>query len=191
MGELILVTGGARSGKSRFAEHVAAETAARDQCGVTYIATLTPGDKEMRARVAAHQARRPASWRTVEAVDDLPAAVRAVPSEDCILLDCLAVWLAGRLLALGEDDPDIAAVTRLDASIADAVAALIEAAASRPGTTIVVTNEVGEGVVPPSALGRAYRDLLGRANQQASQAAARAWLLVAGRPLPLPPPFEA
>ena len=188
MGELTLITGGARSGKSAFAESLAAVTA----LPVTYVATLQPLDDEMRDRVARHRARRPDTWHTIEVgdTDDLVASVRAAGDGDALLLDCIAVWTSNRLLALGDDEPTPDALAQLGGTVGVEVAGFLEAIRARSGPAIVVTNEVGDGLVPPYALGRAYRDLLGRVNQQLSHAAQQAYLVVAGRPLPLPPPFE-
>lgn len=198
MGDLTLITGGARSGKSAFAESLAlhAATAAgaehlatQAERPVTYIATLEPLDDEMRDRIARHRARRPASWRTVEAGEDLAAAARGVPDADVLLLDCIAVWSSNRLLALGDDEPTPAVLAPFEDALARDVAALLDVVSARTGPSIVVTNEVGDGVVPPYALGRVYRDVLGRVNQQVSRAARHAYLVVAGRPIELPPPF--
>jgi len=185
MGALTLITGGARSGKSAFAEHLASSLA----LPVTYIATLEPLDDEMRDRIARHQARRPASWRTVEAGADLAAVAREVPRGDVLLLDCIAVWTSNRLLALRDDEPMPAVLAPFEDVLARDVAAFLDVVAARTGPSIVVTNEVGDGVVPPYALGRAYRDVLGRVNQQVSRAAQHAYLVVGGRPIELPPAF--
>lgn len=186
MGALTLITGGARSGKSAFAERLARETARP----VTYIATLEALDEEMRDRIARHRARRPASWRTVETTADLVAATREAAEGDTVLLDCIAVWTSNRLLALRDDAPSPAALAALENTLSAEVGVLAAALAARDGQAIIVTNEVGDGLVPAYALGRAYRDLLGRVNQQLSRAAAHAYLVVAGRALLLPPPFE-
>lgn len=187
MGDLTLITGGARSGKSAFAESLAT----RLDLPVTYIATLTPLDDEMRDRVARHRARRPDTWRTIEVDDanDLVAVVGAADDGDALLLDCIAVWTSNRLLALGDDEPAPDVLAQLDGTVTLEIAAFLAAIRARSGPAIVVTNEVGDGLVPPYALGRAYRDLLGRVNQQLSREAQQAYLVVAGRPLPLPPPF--
>ena len=103
------------------------------------------------------------------------------------MLDCLSVWVSNRLLDLGTQDPDPAAIDALEVALTEETRALLDALAGRAGPSIIVSNEVGAGLVPEYALGRAYRDLLGRVNQQVSQRAARAWLLVAGRALVLPP----
>ncbi len=151
VGELTLITGGARSGKSGFAESLALAPGGP----VTYIATLDPGDEEMRDRVARHRARRPASWRTIEAGADLLTAVAGADANDTLLLDCIAVWLSNRLLSLDDEAPTPAAVAQLEDALAAAVAAFLDAIEARSGPAIVVTNEVGDGVVPPYALGRA------------------------------------
>ena len=185
MGELTLITGGARSGKSAFAESLAV----RSERTVTYIATLEPLDEEMRDRIARHRAQRPASWRTIEATSDLAAAASEAADDDTLLLDCIAVWTSNRLLALHDEAPTPAVLTTLEDTLALDVAVLLDVVATREGPTIIVSNEVGDGLVPPYALGRAYRDLLGRVNQQVSRAAQQAYLVVAGRPVLLPPPF--
>jgi adenosylcobinamide kinase / adenosylcobinamide-phosphate guanylyltransferase len=186
-GEVWLVTGGARSGKSTFAESLAAATG----LAVVYFATLEPLDEEMRSRVAIHRARRAPSWRTVEAPRDLVQPLRAADAGACAVIDCLSVWTANRLLAAGGEEPTPEAAASVELALSQAVGALLDVAAARGAPTIVVTNEVGSGVVPPTALGRVYRDLLGRVNQLVSARAARAWLLVAGRALELPPQAPA
>jgi len=182
MGQLLFVTGGARSGKSSYAERLAAA----QPHPVTYIATLEPLDDEMRHRIARHQQQRPEDWTTIEPPRALAQAILEVSPEHCILLDCLSLWVSNRLLPLG-DDPPLDAIATLEDQLVAELQQLIEAAGTRDADTIIVTNEVGAGVVPPTPLGRAYRDLLGRANQLISTHADRAWLLVAGRPLELPP----
>jgi len=183
VGEVWFVTGGARSGKSRFGERLAAGTG----LDVVYIATMEPLDEELQQRVAQHRASRPASWQTVEAPRDPVGALQAVAPAACVLLDCLSLWVTNRLLDEGEAlmPGDLG---RLEVRLAAELAALVNCAQSREGPTILVTNEVGAGIVPETPLGRAFRDLLGRVNQQAAATAVRAWLMVAGRALPLPDP---
>jgi adenosylcobinamide kinase/adenosylcobinamide-phosphate guanylyltransferase len=182
MGEISFVTGGARSGKSHFAELLAT----RSGRAVIYIATMEPRDEELLARVARHRAERPPHWQTVEAPHDPTAALRSTPPDMCVLLDCLSLWVANRLLVLG-DPPAPDDLDALEVALNRDVDALLAAAVTRDGLTILVSNEVGSGVVPETPLGRAYRDLLGRTNQRAAAMASHAWLLVAGRALPLPP----
>ena len=198
-----LVTGGARSGKSTYAERLAAQLAEPRGGRVTYLATSQPHDAEMAARVAAHRAARPAAWTTVECPLEVPAAIRehAGPaasgglSGPVLLLDCVTFWVTNLLFAGGafggsappEDgynyDKDLlppaeerAAAERVTVAVDDLLAALGETGA----TLVAVTNEVGLGVVPEYPLARLYRDQLGWANQRLGRAADRLFLLVSG-----------
>ncbi len=176
-GELILILGGARSGKSAYAERLAR---ARDG-DVLFVATATAGDDDMARRIAAHRAERPAAWRTLEAPDGVAARVAAAhDAAPTIILDCLTLLTSNILLA-HEAAGDGAVARAVDAEI-DALLARI---ASDGATWIVVSNEVGMGLVPPYPLGRTYRDLLGRVNARVAARADRAYLLIAGLPLDL------
>lgn len=174
MGSIILATGGARSGKSSWAERRAAEIGGD---AVTYVATAQALDDEMARRIVRHRAERPAAWLTVEAPRDTAAAVRAAPTPT-VLVDCLTVLASNALLAV-EAEGEEAVLAAVHAE----VAALRDAALGRDGTTLVVTNEVGMGVHPPTRLGRWYRDALGRANALLAADAGEVVLLVAGIPL--------
>lgn len=184
MGSLLFVTGGARSGKSTFAEALATDSGAP----VVYIATMEAGDDELRDRIARHRASRPGEWDTIEAPRAVASAVQQAPHDACVLLDCLSLWVTNRMLEVLSESPTVAEAAAFEAILDAEVDAIISAALTRTGATVIVTNEVGSGLVPPYPLGRVYRDLLGRANQRVSAAAERAWLLVAGRALELPPP---
>ena len=170
MSKIVLFTGGARSGKSARAEQYAATLNQR----VVYIATAEAGDDEMRRRIAQHQRRRPASWATVEAPLAAAATLATLTSGTVALLDCLSLLVSNLLLA-HEADPAPA--------VGAEIAALLAAAHARDLTLIVVTNEVGMGIVPVYPLGRAYRDLLGWANQRVAAAAAEVYLMVCGIPV--------
>lgn len=170
---LTLITGGARSGKSRLAEQLASST----DGPVTYIATAQPGDAEMRLRIRRHKQRRPAEWETVEEPLDLLDACGRARGE-VVLLDCLSLWVANRLLQGDEKD----GFCLLEELWCDCAAALD--LISGPGRTgIVVTNEVGWSVVPENRLARTYRDLLGALNQRAAARVDRAVLTAAGIPV--------
>jgi adenosyl cobinamide kinase/adenosyl cobinamide phosphate guanylyltransferase len=178
---LTLVLGPRRSGKSAVAERLARESVAP----VTYLAPLTITDEEMRARVAAHQARRPAGWRTVETADPL-AVLRAMPETDTVLLDSLGTWVSETLWRAGTLDDAPATDPRPTlTAIADAVTAFAAHAAARPGATIVVSEEAGWSPVPPDLGTRRWLDALGDAAQACSSHADRILLVVAGRALEL------
>lgn len=178
MGELTLVLGGARSGKSRFAESLALEAGGN----IVYLATLVPGDAEMRLRVETHRASRPPAWRTVEEPIEIVASLSARGAYDICLLDCVTLWLSNLLLAGGEaEEPG---PERVSVALS-AVRSLIAWQRDRPAAMIAVSNEVGSGLVPEYPLGRVYRDVLGEANQLLAAAADRAYLCVAGYALDL------
>jgi adenosylcobinamide kinase/adenosylcobinamide-phosphate guanylyltransferase len=176
---LILVTGGARAGKSNFAEQLARQLGG-DQ-GVCYVATAEPADDEMRTRIAAHQASRPAGWRTIEVPRSLRDALSALHTQTVrvVLLDCLTLLVSNVLLA----HPDFAEVEDVWPSVQAEINDLIRFAAQPAVTTLVVTNEVGLGIVPANRLARIYRDLLGRANQRLAAAATLVYFVVSGIPL--------
>lgn len=170
--KLVLFTGGARSGKSARAE----QYATRLGRPITYLATAEARDDEMRMRIAAHRSRRPASWTTREEPLKVAAALAALPLGSAVLLDCLSLLVSNLLLA-NEAAPEPAVEAE--------IAALLRAARERDLSLIVVTNEVGMGIVPAHWLGRIYRDLLGRANQQIAAAADEVYLVVCGIPVEL------
>lgn len=164
----VLLLGGARSGKSSTAVRLASDSGT----AVTFIATATAGDDEMAERIARHREARPASWRTVEAPLDVLGAVQAATAGNFLIIDCLTLWVSN-LLAQG------ATPTQIDAA-ADGV---VEALEGR--RCVVVTNEVGMGIVPVNELARLFRDVLGSVNARFAAAAERALLMVAGRAIDL------
>lgn len=172
MSGLVLLTGGARSGKSSLALAAAAATGRP----VVFVATGRAGDAEMAARIARHRAERPSEWATVEEPLDVAGVLRRTDTDACVLVDCLSLWVHA-LMERGDDDAQIE-------RLAVEAAAL---AAARGAPVVAVTNEVGLGVVPVSASGRRYRDVLGRVNASWAAAAQHAALVVAGRLLPLFP----
>ena len=179
---LTFILGGARAGKSTFAEQLAA----RHGPNVTYVATATPGDEEMRGRIAAHRAARPALWRTLEEPLDPAGALRAAAVGGAVLLDCLTLLTSN--LVLRNVHPDAVArehVRRTEECVMAAVDALLAWQRECGVPLYVVSNEVGLGVIPPYPLGRAFQDILGRANQRVAAVASEAFLVVAGLALPL------
>jgi adenosylcobinamide kinase / adenosylcobinamide-phosphate guanylyltransferase len=176
--DLTFILGGARSGKSAYAERLAAQSG----LPVTYIATArvdAARDAEFAERVRHHRERRPAHWRLVEAPLDLADALRAADDAGhCVLIDCLTLWL-NNLLFTGDCVDESA---RLPTS---AFAAFDDALAATCGKVIVVSNEIGLGVVPLGSLTRLYVDELGRLNQRVAAASTRAVFMAAGLPLAL------
>lgn len=170
MGVTVL-TGGARSGKSS----LAVEMGARTGVPVTFVATAPLGSG-MEERIARHRASRPTEWTTVEEPVDLLGTLAKVPPDDAVIVDCITLWI-NNLMLEGRDDGAIEAATESFAGAAE----------DRSGPTIVVTNEVGSGVHPATALGIRFQDLLGRVNTIVVARAERAYLCVAGRPLALGP----
>ena len=161
---LTLVLGGARSGKSRYAESLVTALPAP----WIYVATAEARDAEMAERIAAHQARRGAGWRTLETPRDVVGALTAHGTTP-LLVDCLTLWLANAVLASADVDAEI---ERLEAALTQAAAPIV-----------LVANEVGFGIVPDNALGRRFRDLQGLLNQRIAARADRVVLVVAGLPL--------
>jgi adenosylcobinamide kinase/adenosylcobinamide-phosphate guanylyltransferase len=176
-GQLILVTGGARSGKSRFAEQVAAASGRE----TWYVATMTPLDEELRRRVERHRARRPPDWVTVEEPFELIGAVRRAPSSATLLIDCLGLWVSNLLFSFGRHESWTPAEWErwVDHCVASATA-VADVLRKRDGLAVVVTNEVGLGIVPGEPLTRWYRDALGLVNQAFAARATAVYLLVAG-----------
>jgi len=173
---LTVLLGGARSGKSSLAVRLAE----RDGRGVTFLATSPeiPGDDDLAARVARHRAERPAGWSTIEEELDLASALCRVETP-LVIVDCLTVWVGSMLHH-----------TRGEAEIDDATEAAITAIRDRELDAIVVSNEVGLGVIPSNALAREYRDVLGRVNQRWVGASDTALMMVAGRAIELRDPSE-
>ena len=176
-GELILILGGARAGKSAFALRLAAEREAAKSQGVCFIATAEALDDEMHARILRHRRERPAHWATIEEPKRLDSALRRARDKRIVIVDCLTLFVSNWLMDRIERDPE--------AEIARVVERFLSLAAEGRQTIICVSNEVGLGIVPETPLGRRFRDALGRVNQQFAQAATQAYLLVAGLPLQL------
>lgn len=171
MGHLLVVTGGTRSGKSRYAVTRAQGWGSH----VLYVATCQPADAEMQERVRRHRAERPSTWTTVEQTDELCAVIQhhsSYTNTNGILLDCLTLYVASLLMADHGEDEVAQQVEKLCLALRDA-----------PCPSAIVTNEVGWGVVPETPLGRLFRDAAGRANQVAARHAAEVVLMVSGLPL--------
>ena len=179
-----LVIGGARSGKSAWAEGRARESG----LPVTYVATARAEDGEMTRRVAHHRARRPAHWKLMEAPLALADALRRCTADDgCVIVDCLTLWLANLFYA-GRAAAQAEAGEALDCPLLQAeTGALLQALPGLPGRVILVSNEVGSGIVPMHPVSRVFADEQGRLNQRVAALADRVTLTVAGLPLTLKP----
>ncbi len=176
-----LVLGGARSGKSAYAENLAA-TSGKE---VIYIATAQAGDAEMQARIAHHRQRRPAQWITVEEPLALADAILSLCAPHrLILVDCLTLWLSNLLFSETVDFPDIGVIT-LPKIFDQQRAQFLQALEQASGDLVLVSNEVGMGVVPYGAVSRCYADEAGRLNQAVASRCERAVLIAAGLPLVL------
>ena len=167
---MTFLLGGARSGKSTLATELASSWGG----AVTVVATGEARDDEMAERIRAHRGERPSEWQTVEEPLELQGALSAVPEDTAAIVDCLSLWVAN-LVERGDVDEQVLARSERVVAVAQA----------RTSPTIVVSNEVGLGVVPPSPLGRRYRDVLGRVNAQWAAAADEPAFVIAGRRLPL------
>jgi adenosylcobinamide kinase/adenosylcobinamide-phosphate guanylyltransferase len=166
--QIILITGGARSGKSRYAEERARAAGTR----LLYVATAEAKDEEMARRIAAHRKRRGSDWITVEEPLELASALLRYRGEvDCALVDCLTLWISNLLMRQDEK----AATEKIDA--------LIDALTLFDFQVLFVTNEVGLGIVPDNPLARSFRDLVGWANQRIAEVADEVVLMVAGLPV--------
>lgn len=173
---LVVVLGGTRSGKSRFGRERALELAGGGP--VVYVATAVPGDPELDERIVLHRRDRPASWRTVDAQLDLAATIRGIAPGDTILLDGLTLWVSS---LIGDERPQVETV------VEGPIGAVRVALREHAGPVVIVSDEIGLGLVPMDPVGRAFRDILGIAHQQLVADANEAWFMVAGRAMPLPP----
>jgi len=171
---MVLLLGGARSGKSDTAVRLAAGAGAP----VTFIATAEAGDAEMAERIERHRAQRPTAWTIVEAPLDLASAVTSAPRADYLVVDCLTLWVSN-LLGHGRAGSDVLAEARRVAEVL------------RDHPSVVVSNEVGLGIVPANELARLFGDTLGSVNAIFASAASRTLFMVAGRALPLAPVDQA
>ncbi len=181
MGKLTFLIGGARSGKSTYAEKMATQLGGR----VLYIATAQGLDVEMAERIEKHKEQRPESWGTLEIPHGIAAEVKSeIKQIDTVLLDCLTMLINNLIMTVTDEDfePDEARASEI---IDIEIESLLQMIRNNEANWIIVSNEVGMGLVPPYPLGRVYRDLLGWTNRKVASASDEVYLLVAGMMLPL------
>jgi len=179
---LVLVTGGARSGKSRWAEYLLQEQGG----GVLYVATALPIDEEMQDRINRHRTRRPPHWRTLEGYCGLARLIRETRLfREAVLLDCLTIMVTNLLLDAVKDFDRVTPqeAETVEKAIEQEVVSLVKALREIESTAVIVTNEVGMGLVPDNPLGRLFRDVCGRMNQLVAAEADEVYLVVCGIPV--------
>jgi adenosylcobinamide kinase/adenosylcobinamide-phosphate guanylyltransferase len=170
LNKIIFITGGCRSGKSTYAMQTAEKVPAEQKI---FIATCVPQDDEMKQRVARHQRERSQNWVTVEAPLDLPEAILQNNRKgDVILVDCLTLWVSNLLIEIGDEN-----------KIGDTISQLIKALEKATCPIVLVSNEVGTGIVPENKLARQYRDIIGLVNQAVAKTASKVIWMVAGIPV--------
>lgn len=178
-----MITGGVRSGKSLLSEKLA------ERCkSVIYIATCEIKDDEMAERINQHRQRRPSGWTTVEVPINLTDVIQGLDSEACLLLDCLGLWVSNCLIA--DEEKNLADSEGFIHQMREKTCALITLLASRRGDSVLVTNEVGFGLVPPYKMGRIFRDCLGIVNAKVAEAARDVYLCAVGIPVALKKDWE-
>lgn len=175
MGKITLILGGARSGKSSYAQTLAEETGK----SVTFIATAQALDEEMSARIQKHRAERPAAWETIELPFNVAACVQQIKSE-VVILDCVTLLLSNLVMQFVKDD--LVSEGPFMQAVQNEIEQLIEQIREQRQDWHIISNEVGLGLVPPYQMGRVYRDGLGWANQQLAREADKVILMVAGIP---------
>lgn len=182
MGRLILVTGGARSGKSSFAEEFIRSFGDR----ILYIATAIAFDEEMKERIRRHRLQRPSGWETLEAYRDFESSLPGMlTGRNAVLLDCVTVMVSNIMLqkAMDWEGMSVEDINEVESDVDTQVQSLLSIIKNAETPFVLVTNELGMGVVPPYALGRAFRDIAGRANQTLARAADEVHLCVSGIPV--------
>ena len=184
MKKVILLLGGARSGKSHFAQ----EYARRSGEKVLYVATATAGDEDMRRRIEKHKQERPANWRTIEVVTNIGIHIEAnVGDATLIIIDCITLLVNNIFCRYEEKQFDTIDDAILEKEVVAEIQQLQKCLKKVNASFLIISNEVGLGLVPDNRMGRLYRDILGRSNQMLAQTADEVYLMVAGIPLRVKP----
>jgi adenosylcobinamide kinase / adenosylcobinamide-phosphate guanylyltransferase len=182
--KIVLLLGGARSGKSHFAQELAQKTAEK----VLFVATATAGDEDMRIRIEKHQRSRPSTWRTLEAPVRIGNRIeQELGDSQLVIIDCITLLVNNIFCRVDEKLFDTIEDGVLEKEVISEITQLQRCLQSSPASFIIVSNEVGLGLVPDNRMGRLYRDFLGRANQMLAQSADEVYLMVAGIPLRVKP----
>lgn len=183
MKKITLIMGGARSGKSRLAQEMAAQAKS-----VLFVATAAAGDESMRLRIEKHQAERPACWRTLEVRQHIGDKIDiAYQNEELVLIDCITLLVSNLLCQYTNEQFASFGEAELEKQVIEEITALQECLETLPTSFIIVSNEVGLDIVPDNRLGRLYRDFLGRANQTLARSADEVYFMIAGIPLRVKP----
>jgi adenosylcobinamide kinase / adenosylcobinamide-phosphate guanylyltransferase len=181
--KVTLLLGGARSGKSYYAQEEAKKAGK-----VLFVATAEAGDEDMRRRILKHQADRPANWHTLEATTQIGQCIRQTfKGEDLIIIDCLTLLVTNLICQIDESEYDSCDEALLEEKVYAEIKELQQCLREVEASFILVSNEVGWGIVPDNRISRIYRDLLGRSNQMLAQSADEVYLMVAGIPLKIKP----
>lgn len=180
MKKIILLLGGARSGKSHFAQQYAQNTAQK----VLFVATATAGDEDMRRRIEKHKSERPENWNTLEATSQIGKEIEStIEDEDLVIIDCITLLVNNIFCRYNEEQFEKIEDSILEKDVLSEITGLITCLKKFEVSFIIVSNEVGLGIVPDNRMGRLYRDILGRANQMLAGTADEVYLMVAGIPL--------
>jgi len=180
----ILITGGARSGKSRFAQELASKSGEP----VLFVATAVAGDEEMKRRIEEHQRERSPAWRTLEVTTNIGSHVKQkIGKAQVVIVDCVTLLINNIFNQQSYQTGEQINATLIEKKITTEITALVKCIDQVDASFIIVTNEVGLGLVPTNKVGRLYRDLLGRANQILAERADEVYLMVAGLPVPIKP----
>jgi adenosylcobinamide kinase/adenosylcobinamide-phosphate guanylyltransferase len=180
----ILILGGARSGKSRYA----LELGLKSHEPVLFVATAEAGDDEMRRRIEEHRKARPAAWDTLEVTTDIGGQIRQKAGKaQTVIVDCITLLINNILLKHSDPGGELIDTSLVEKEVVAEIAGLVECMKQGRASFIIVSNEVGLGLVPANRMGRLYRDLLGMANQMLARQADEVYFMVAGLPVPIKP----
>ena len=185
LSQIILILGGARSGKSSFAEKIAVELGGED---VVYLATAQALDEEMEDRIKHHKRQRPQSWETIEKPIEVSNVIADIAEKKTVLMDCLTLFISNKILKnnnLEDEGSNLKEKFNIEKNIIEEIENIINTARKREINLIIVSNEVGQGIVPNNELSRLFRDIAGRANQYTADKADRVFITIAGYPIDL------